>query len=273
MSGLAAAQPDAAEQARILKLLRQYAAAYTLPDVAFDQILTHFRAPVASEYWKQTFTSETKWIAHGGHVYGCCWERHKGKWVIAAVPRAGGRQYWKEAWYIPGDRVFPWDETKAAISWNRWDTAPNHRVAVFDYCVAKEDSHSIATGFPKMARIPHSSEGIPYSGPVTDIPYSVDVSYCGEIWVDPETGGVWRLSSVVAEYSARFKTRRMSSVTEYDSVMLGAATYLLPVAHTVVMDTRTERLRPEWVYRNYRKFEADSSITFFTADSTIKYPH
>jgi hypothetical protein len=268
--GVAAAQPDAAEQAQILKQMRQYAAAYKLPDVAFDQILTHFRAPLGSENWKQEWVRETKWIAHGGHFYGCCWGRKKGKWVIA-LPRTGARQYWKESWYIPGNGVFPWDGAKAAITWNRWDTARNHRLAVFDYCVSKEDSHYLATGFPKMARVPHSPEGIPFSGPVTDIPYSVNVPYSGEIWVDPESGGVWRLTDVATEFPARLKGRRASSATEYDSVTLGAATYLLPVAHTVVLDTVTERLRPEYAYRNYRKFEADSSITFFTADSTIKY--
>jgi hypothetical protein len=123
-----------------------------------------------------------------------------------------------------------------------------------------------------MAKVPHSPEGIPYSGPVTDIRYAENIPYCGEVWIDPDTGGVWRLSDVV-EYPARFKTRKSSGVMEYDSVTLGAATYLLPVKNTVIMDARTERSRPEYVYRNYRKFEADSSITFFSADSTIKYPH
>jgi hypothetical protein len=269
-SAIAAAQPDATEQARILQLMRQYAANYKTPDVAFDMVLTHFRAPLGSENWKQTFASETKWISYGGHSYSCCWERKRGKWVTA-IPRAGVRQYWKESWYIPGAGAFPWDGSKAAITWNRWDTARNHRVAVFDYCVSNEDSNYIA--FPKSVRIPHSPEGIPWSGPVTDITYSFRIPYCGEIWVDPESGGVWRLSDTVAAFPARLSTRKTSGVVEYDSVTLGSAAYLLPVKNTVIMDARTERLRPEYVYRNYRKFEADSSITFFSADSTIKYPH
>jgi hypothetical protein len=56
-------------------------------------------------------------------------------------------------------------------------------------------------------------------------------------------------------------------------VTLGTTQYMLNVMTVDVTENSADTNRYESVFRNYRKFEADSSITFFGADSAITYRH
>jgi hypothetical protein len=277
-SGTSVAQDDAppgsAEQERILTLMRQYAAKYQkTPDVAFDQTLTSFRGRIGSDAWQEEWKNDQSRIAHDGRVYLCCLSRKKGKWRVDTNPiAAGGRQYWTEAWSLPGHTVFPWDGSKATVVWDRWDTRRDHRLAVFNYSVSQRDSHYLVTTFPNAAKIPHSGD-VPYSGPVTEIHDSANAPYSGSVWVDPATGSIWRCSDIVKETPARFRTRYASNVEDFDQFTIGTTEYLLLVARVEVVRTKVEMLRGEWAYRNYHKFDADSSITFFGTDSSITYRH
>ena len=277
-SGTTVAQDDAppgsAEQERILTLMRQYAAKYQkTPDVAFDQTLTSFRGRIGSDAWQEEWKNDQSRIAHDGRVYLCCLSRKKGKWRVDTNPiAAGGRQYWTEAWSLPGHTVFPWDGSEATVVWDRWDTRRDHRLAVFNYSVSQRDSHYLVTTFPNAAKIPHSGD-VPYSGPVTEIHDSANAPYSGSVWVDPVTGSIWRCSDIATEIPARFGTRYASNVENFDQFTIGTTEYLLLVARVEVVRTKVEMLRSEWAFRNYHKFEADSAITFFGADSSITYRH
>ena len=266
------APPGSAEQERILTLMRQYAAKYQKkPDVAFDLTLTSFRGRIGSDAWQEEWKSDQNRIAHDRHEYLCCLSRKKGKWRVDTNPiAAGGRQYWTEAWSLSGHTVFPWDGSKATVLWDRWDTLRAHRLAVFDYTVGQQDSHYLVTTFPNAAKIPHSGD-IPYSGPVTDIHDSANAPYSGSVWVDPATGSIWRCSDVVTEVPARFGTRYASNVEDFDQFTIGTGQYLLIAARVEVVRTKVSMSRSEWAYRNYHKFEAGSSVTFFGADSSITY--
>ena len=66
-------------------------------------------------------------------------------------------------------------------------------------------------------------------------------------------------------------TLSRKDLDDFGEVTIGTATYLLLMKHTLITGQRNTDYRDEFVYRNYRKFDADSSITFFGADSSITY--
>jgi len=267
-------EPDASAQRQILLQMRESAATWRMPDAAFDLRMTHFRAsPIGSDNWQPEWSIEEKRIAHDGHVYLCCAIRKKGTWRIAPTPPNGGKQVWAETWYVPGFSVFPWDGSPATIVWDHWDTLRRHRVAVFRYSVARENSHWIASGFPVKSKIPHSPEGVPYSGPVQVLHEPITIAYTGTIWVDPQTGEIWRWSNEETQLPLNLRTRYASEVVDYDRVTLGNRDYLLPVIRIEIANTDTGRIRLVWNYSNYQRFEADSTITFLSVESSITFKH
>jgi hypothetical protein len=221
-----------------------------------------------AEAWREEWNSESRWMVHGGRgdggggrFYKCC---RMGK------DRKPIPNQWVQAWYVPGEGTFPWDRSNATLVWNRWEVVRGHRAAVFDYSVSQHDSHWIKPYFDN-ATIPHAG-GVLWSGPVTNLRKSAILPYKGSVWVDPFTGAIWRHSVVINEIPARFVHRSESDITDFDLVTLGETQYLLRVMDVFVMDN-VNTDREEWVYSNYGKFEADSSITFFEADSTVTYRH
>src|SRR5664280_1484406 len=63
------APPDAAEQERILSLMRKYAASYERPDVSYDRTVTYFSRLTASSPWRERMTEDTNWVARGQSEY------------------------------------------------------------------------------------------------------------------------------------------------------------------------------------------------------------
>ena len=175
------APPDAAEQERILKVMREYAASYRLPDMTYDQTIIILRRESGPETWRKTWSNESQRIAHDGREYACCrWGKHR-----KPMPNQ-----WVQTWYLPGSGTFPWDGSNASAVWNRWEIVRGHRVAVFDYSVRPQDSHLIMPYFRHEASIPRA-DGNRYSGPVTDLRDSASLPYNGSVWVVPSTGAIW----------------------------------------------------------------------------------
>jgi hypothetical protein len=243
------APPDAVEQERILTMMRQYAASYRMPDVAFDQTITGFKGSAGSNQWHQEWTGDSMRIAHGGREYWCCRIGRNGK------PLAGAK--W-EAAFLYTFSEFEGLAGKATVVWDRWDTLRSRRFAVFHYSVSQQDSQ---WGMDSTSEKDSNW---------TWIKSGAYVPYSGSIYVDPATGAIWRMSDVVTDLPARFKTRYASGTTDYDEVAIGTTRYMLPITKSVVTRRGPDR-RDDWAYRNYHKFDADSSITFFGTDSSITY--
>ena len=65
-----------------------------------------------------------------------------------------------------------------------------------------------------------------------------------------------------AEIPPELETESSRTVIDYDRVSIGGTDYLLPSAASVEMTIRSGRLRNEMSLEDYRKFEANSTITF-----------
>ncbi|HUP04393.1 MAG TPA: DUF5666 domain-containing protein [Bryobacteraceae bacterium] len=89
--------------------------------------------------------------------------------------------------------------------------------------------------------------------------------YTGSVWIDPATGRVLRLEMAAHGFPQGFPTDHVESATDYDYVRLGGVQqFLLPVhSETLTCETGSNQCDRNAIdFRNYRKFEGDSTITF-----------
>ncbi|MDQ2773378.1 MAG: hypothetical protein M3Y57_00380 [Acidobacteriota bacterium] len=135
------------------------------------------------------------------------------------------------------------DSSNAEFRWNRWDTIQDKKVAVFDYSIDKEHS-LLKLGESDLA--------------------SAIVAYHGSIFADPDSGAILKISDEADDIPAEIRMRSIGTTVDYEEVKIGTGDYVLPSHATVVENTRTELIRNELYFRNYRKFEAESSIKFET---------
>ncbi len=90
-------------------------------------------------------------------------------------------------------------------------------------------------------------------------------AYRGSVWIDKETSRVLRIEQEARNMPPRFQFDTVESSTDYDFVRLGTPEqYLLPVEAEVLSCERgtSNCSRNKIEFRNYRKFGAESSISF-----------
>lgn len=89
-------------------------------------------------------------------------------------------------------------------------------------------------------------------------------AYNGTVWIDKESHRVLRLEMRTNSLPAGFTYDKAESTIDYDFVRIGKANYLLPVksANLACMSGSSTCMKNEIDFRNYRKFEAESDITF-----------
>ena len=90
-------------------------------------------------------------------------------------------------------------------------------------------------------------------------------AFNGEIWIDKQTSRVLRIEQSAQKMPLLFPFDTVETATDYDFVRLAAVDpYLLPVDAEVLSCIRgtstCSRNRIE--FRNYRKFGAESTVTF-----------
>jgi len=89
-------------------------------------------------------------------------------------------------------------------------------------------------------------------------------SYTGAIWVDKATFRVLRIEIASRNLPRNFPLDTAESSIDYDFVMVGTQKVLLPVHAEALSCVRgtSDCTRNQTDFRNYRKYGADSSITF-----------
>jgi hypothetical protein len=133
------------------------------------------------------------------------------------------------------------DSTNAKIDWNRWDTIQGKKVAVFDYAVDKEHS---------LLRLSRS-----------DLATAL-VAYHGSVFGDLETGAILRVTNQADDIPPEIQILLIATTVDYEETRIGSSVYLLPSHASVLDNATTAHIRNELFFRNYRKFEAESTIKF-----------
>jgi hypothetical protein len=89
-------------------------------------------------------------------------------------------------------------------------------------------------------------------------------AYTGTVWIDKETFNVMRIEEETGPLPAGFPFDKAETVVEYNFVRIDTKSYALPVHSEVLTCQRGSSTctKNEINFQNYKKFAADSTITF-----------
>jgi hypothetical protein len=89
-------------------------------------------------------------------------------------------------------------------------------------------------------------------------------AYSGTVWIDKDSYNVIRIEEETGPLPASFPFDKAESVVEYGFVPIDGKTYPLPVHSEILTCQRGSSTctKNEINFRNYRKFAADSNVTF-----------
>jgi hypothetical protein len=93
---------------------------------------------------------------------------------------------------------------------------------------------------------------------------SINPAYKGSVWIDPKSGRVLRIEIQARALPQEFPLVSIESAIDYENVRIGGGEFLLPVHAENLSCVRgtTDCSRNAIDFRNYHKYDADSSITF-----------
>ena len=233
--------PSEAEQQKMLAAMREYAEDYTakLPNFICQQTTSQFEAGKKPTRWHKGDTLTSRLVFTDGR-------EHRTLEMVNNKPvRFTGRP-WRTPLTTEGEfgillaNVFD-PATATSFSWAGWDIFRGQPVAKFDYSVDRQ----------------HSTLSLSLS----DLAKAI-VPYHGSILGDASTGAVRRITSETAAIPEQVQTKSIATTVDYDTVRIGSQDYLLPVEANVMLVTDRNNIRNEMQFQGYRKFEAESTITF-----------
>jgi hypothetical protein len=135
-------------------------------------------------------------------------------------------------------------ESSAEFHWERWTTLDGHLSHVYTYAIDQ----------------PHSKWTLDYHRS-----QQVTPGYHGEVFVEKASNAIWRIT-VEPEPPASFPMQNLHQVLDYRYTDIGGQKFLLPLGGTIVMRADGVGSKNEIEFRSYRKYSADTSITFDDKD-------
>jgi hypothetical protein len=245
--------PSADEQAKILAVMRRWTGAYlaSLPDFVCTRTVRQFRG-YRKEDWQGAgwpiSLADGRWHAAGsysgeaGYVGGRDYYRvafRDGKPFKGTLEDLGRDLSWGEFGGLMTEILDP--SREAAFAWDRWEVHGTRRMAVFRYSIdvghARYSLRSAAAG-------------------------AVTIAHRGFVYVDPRTGVIGRLILTGVGLPSYFATKAVADLLDYGEVAVGGANFVLPVKAVAYQRAPNGETREEIEYRDYRKFQSDSSVKF-----------
>jgi hypothetical protein len=133
--------------------------------------------------------------------------------------------------------------TDAAFKRRGDDTVAGRPAVVFDYSVTADHSHWTMVAPDERTYRP---------------------AYTGAIWIDKDTRRVLRIEQRTEAFPRDFPVRRAEAILQYGFVKIDGKSYLLPYSGENVgcMSGSGACTRNAIVFKNYRKFTAESTVSF-----------
>jgi hypothetical protein len=163
-----------------------------------------------------------------------------GKSVPSPVSKTGA---WSTGEFVTTLRNLLSPETDAAFVRRGDDRIVGRAAYRYDYTVRKANSHWRIVNPDGRTEAP---------------------AYDGTVWIDKDSHRVLRLEMRTNSLPPGFTYDKAESTLDYDFVRIGSGNYLLPVksANLACMSGGSTCMKNEIDFRNYRKFEAESDVTF-----------
>jgi len=136
-------------------------------------------------------------------------------------------------------------QSQAEFSWDHWATLRGRRMAVFNYFV--DSAHSI---------------WYIHFGQAKDDDQRIVTAYRGLIYADPNTGEIGRIKFEAVDIPRSFPVTATSEILDYDLVEISGQQFVVPLSAKLFMKAGRESSKNEIEFRNYRKFEAGSTIKY-----------
>ena len=133
----------------------------------------------------------------------------------------------------------------ADFRWKESSTVRKRRVAVYSYRIVRAKSHYL----------------VGYRGDYGKL-VSVAAGYHGEIALDSETSRVLRLTASADDIPKGSEVTASSVEVDYDFIDVAGHSYLLPARSDARMERANRQIANATTFAGYRKFEADSTISF-----------
>jgi hypothetical protein len=237
------ATPKSAEQETMITAMRQYAKQYVakLPNFVCIQVTQQFKAGKKPAHWHQGDTLTSKLVFVQGHEERSLESVNNKTPKPDRLPRAPLVSEGEFGTLLPSI-LDP--ESSASFRWNGWQVIRGNRLAVFDYSIDGA----------------HSTVRISLNDSVSAV-----ISHHGSVYGDPQTGAVWRVTSEASDIPSEVETKTITRTIDYDRVGIGSESYLLPAQASVALSTGISNIRNDIQFKDYRKFEADSTITYSPA--------
>lgn len=239
--------PPAAEQERVLSQVRNYALDYDkrLPDFICAQVTRRYYDPSGLEFWSaaDTITAKLTYFQNK--------EEKKvmfvnGRYLDMDYDRLGGATSTGEFGSLLKE-IFA-AESSATFDWARWATLRGRRMYVFSYRVAR----------------PNSKWKLLYERTQETTP-----GYKGLVFVDRDTQQVMRVTLDAEDIPASFPIQAATTKLDYDYQEISSQIFLLPLRAEIRMRSGKQLVKNEVEFRMYRKFGADTSITFDTTPDAL----
>ncbi len=235
--------PPAKHQQEILDKVRQYAMDYDkrLPDFICAQVTRRYYDPTGLEFWSaaDTITAKLTYFQNK--------EEKKvmminGKYLDMDYDKLGGATSTGEFGSLLKEVFAP--ESHATFHWERWATLRGKRMYVFSYRVPRA----------------YSKWKLLYERTLEDTP-----GYGGLVYIDRETDQVMRVTLVAEDIPPSFPIQAATTKLDYDYESISGSPFLLPLRSEMRMRSGKALVKNEVEFRMYRKFGADTSITFDAA--------
>ncbi len=237
--------PDSLEQGRILDRAREYALNYTrqLPDFICVQVTRRWVDTTGLDTWRHLDTITTR-LSY--------FEQKEDYKVVLVNDQPvrdlplevlGGTISAGEFGSMMKDIFSTASETR--FEWERWATLRGKRNYVVSYDIDQAHSryHLIA-----------------------NLSLDIVTAYRGLIYIDKETQAISRITLKAYGIPYTFPVRDVTTTLDYDMTKIGGVAFMLPLKAEIASRRGDESTRNDVEFRLYRKFGADTSITFDTTD-------
>ncbi|HMD70364.1 MAG TPA: hypothetical protein VKF41_03430 [Bryobacteraceae bacterium] len=240
--------PNAEEQAAILDDVRRYALDYSqkLPDfVCLEMERRSLADPpragrggtVSEPEWRQVDTI-TKRVSYFEQKEDEKVLEHNHAYTTQDMKSLGGTQSWGDFGSMMRQVFEP--ATAALFEWAGWFRLGGQLVMGFDFSVPLERS---------KYRLEVDNR-------------SIISAYRGRVNVDPQTHAILRVKVEAVNIPPDFPLRSASDTLYYENQTISGLPFLLPSQVEVRMGTGSYLSRNVKVFQAYRKYTADSSISF-----------